>query len=60
MPIVLVFLNNNLPVSPAQDRYRLIIEYHDSSISGHEGITKTYYELAGDYYWQNMQADVSQ
>ena len=42
MEISVVFFKNNLPVPKVEDRYRIIKEYHESSIGGHKGITKTY------------------
>ena len=55
-----IFLENNLPVPKVEDRYRIIKEYHESSIRGHKGITKTYDKLSHEFYWRNMQSDVRQ
>ena len=59
-PLSIVFLLNNLPIPKVEERYRLIKEYHESSIAGHKGISKTYDKLARNYYWKHMRADVRQ
>ncbi|CAB0041987.1 unnamed protein product [Trichogramma brassicae] len=53
-----MFYTNNLPVPRAEDRYRVIKEYHESSSGGHRGINGTLKKLAGDFYWRNMRPDV--
>ena len=58
MELTVVFLRNNLPVPKVESRYRIIKEYHESTIGGHKGITKTYDKLAHEYYWRNMQSNV--
>ena len=58
VPLVAVFYQNNLPVPPVESRYKLIKEYHVSSIGAHRGINKTYSKIAADYYWRNMRPDV--
>ena len=60
IPLVAVLFNNNLPVPPVEDRYKIIQEYHTAPIGGHRGINKTYSKLANDYYWKNMRPDVRQ
>ena len=60
MELTVVFFRNNLPVPKVENRYRIIKEYHESTIGGHKGITKTYDKLAHEYYWRNMQSDVRQ
>ena len=46
MDICIFFFKDNLPVPRVEDRYRLIKEYHESTIGGHKGMTKTYDKLA--------------
>ena len=58
MELTIVFFKNNLPVPKVEDRYRIIKEYHESTIGGHKGIMKTYDKLAHEYYWRNMQSNV--
>ena len=60
MDICIFLFKNNLPVPRVEDRYRLIKEYHESAIGGHDGMTKTNDKLTHEYYWRAMQADVGQ
>ena len=60
MKLTVVFFRNNLPVPKEENRYRIIKVYHESTIGGHKGITKTYDKLAHEYCWRNMQSDVRQ
>ena len=49
MELTVVLFRNNLPVPKVENRYRIIKEYHESTIGGHKGITKTYDKLAHEY-----------
>ena len=59
-PLIAVLYNNNLPVPPVKDRYKLMREYHEAAMGGHRGINKTYSKIAKDYYWRNMRPDIKQ
>ena len=48
--ITVVFFQNNIPIPPVEDRFKIMREYHISVIGGHKGITKTYALLAKDFY----------
>jgi RNase H-like domain found in reverse transcriptase/Reverse transcriptase (RNA-dependent DNA polymerase)/Integrase zinc binding domain/Chromo (CHRromatin Organisation MOdifier) domain/Retroviral aspartyl protease len=39
-------------------RQTLLCEHHDSALSGHLGIDKTYEKLARNFFWPNLEADV--
>lgn len=41
-------------------REQLLQEHHDSVISGHLGMDKTYHYLARNYYWPKMKEDVKE
>ncbi|XP_023245055.1 uncharacterized protein LOC111642814 [Copidosoma floridanum] len=55
-----VFYTNTLVISPADQRFKIIREYHEAAIGGHRGMDKTYNRIAKDYDWRNMHPDVRQ
>ena len=58
--IIATLYKNTLVVPPTDQRYKVIKEYHESTIAGHRGMNATYNKLAKDYYWRNMRPDVQQ
>lgn len=45
-------------VVPKENRLQIIRDAHDSPISGHMGVYKTYNRLCEKYYWPKMRQDV--
>jgi len=37
---------------------KLIRQFHDSEIGGHEGVLKTFQRMSKEVYWQGMRKDV--
>ena len=60
LKITVTFYTNTLVVPPVDRRFKVIKEYHESTVGGHRGINKTYNRIAKDYYWRNMRPDVRQ
>lgn len=58
--VVAVLYKNNLPVPPADVRFKLMKEYHEATVGGHHGREKTYSKIAKDFYWRNMRPDIKQ
>jgi hypothetical protein len=52
--INLALLQNNIPISCAVERYKIITEYHETTVGGHRELNKTYNKIAKDFYWKNM------
>lgn len=46
-------------IVPKPKRKRILIEYHDSPISGHLGSFKTLQRIKCKYYWPGMRTDVN-
>jgi hypothetical protein len=44
---------------PRSLRATLLHEFHDTPVSGHFGVDKTYSNLSRDYYWRPMHRDVT-
>ena len=45
-------------VVPENSRKRILFEAHDSALSAHQGIEKTYHRVRQDYFWPRMYSDV--
>ena len=44
-----------------EDRKKHILyEFHDSLVSGHRGMTKTYRAIKSQYFWPNMRRDIGE
>ena len=39
-------------------RSRVLFEFHDSPLAGHQGANRTYEKLSREYYWPKMERDV--
>ncbi len=44
---------------PRSLRATLLHEFHDTPVSGHFGVDKTYANLSRNYYWRSMHSDVT-
>lgn len=42
----------------AEERERLIYEYHDTPLEGHSGVSRTIKRLQMNYSWKNFKKDV--
>ena len=40
------------------DQEKIIIEAHESTVGGHKGVSKTYWRIRADYFWNNLKTDV--
>lgn len=40
------------------DHLKIIKEFHESTVGGHKGVSKTYWRIRSEYYWSNLKADV--
>ncbi|GFW35512.1 transposon Tf2-9 polyprotein [Trichonephila clavipes] len=45
---------------PAQERERILQEYHDAPTAGHYGVENTYTKLSSRYYFQGMKKFISE
>lgn len=43
-----------------EEKKRIIEEYHDSTLGGHQGITRTYNRIKLKYSWPNMRQDIEE
>lgn len=43
---------------PKSDREKIIKEYHESTVGGHKGVSKTHWRIRENFYWENMKTDV--
>ena len=41
-----------------EDRERIIKNNHESTVSGHKGVSKTYWHIRENLFWKNMKANV--
>ncbi|XP_023245863.1 uncharacterized protein LOC111643043 [Copidosoma floridanum] len=55
-----VLYANTLVIPPADQRFKIIREYHEAAIGRHRKMNKTYNRIAKDYYWRNTRPDVRQ
>ncbi|KAD3336646.1 hypothetical protein E3N88_32165 [Mikania micrantha] len=39
-------------------KQQLLIEFHESTIGGHSGVTRTFHRLSSTFYWKLMRSDV--
>ena len=47
-------------VGTKEERGRIIEEYHDSTLGGHQGISRTYNRIKLKYEWPNMKNDIEE
>ncbi|GFT43623.1 hypothetical protein TNCV_3362531 [Trichonephila clavipes] len=47
-------------VVPAQERERILQEYHDAPTAGHYGVENTYKKISSRYYFQGMKKFISE
>ncbi|GFU95177.1 transposon Tf2-9 polyprotein [Trichonephila clavipes] len=47
-------------VVPAQERERILQEYHDAPTAGHYGVQNTYKKISSRYYFQGMKKFISE
>ncbi|GFX86102.1 transposon Tf2-8 polyprotein [Trichonephila clavipes] len=47
-------------VVPAQERERILQEYHDAPTAGHYGVENTYKKISSRYYFQGMKRFISE
>lgn len=40
------------------ERHDIMVECHESTVTGHKGVTKTYHRIRANYYWSNMKDDI--
>lgn len=41
-----------------EDCLRIVKEFHESTVGGHKGVSKTYWRIRANYYWTNLKSDV--
>ena len=41
-----------------KEREAVVREYHESAVGGHKGVSKTYWRIRADYYWEGMRNNV--
>lgn len=46
-------------VVPSQERGKILTEYHDSPLAGHNGIERTIARIASRYYWPGMRKQIT-
>lgn len=65
-----VFLNSNISIKMIKsyaeeeetlsesEKLKIIKEYHDTPLGGHQGVTRTYKRMKMVYTWKNMKTDI--
>ena len=56
--IRITYYKNNLITPPAEDRLRIIKEFHSTPAGGHFGTTRTAKLIAAQYHWKGLYAEV--
>lgn len=57
-PIKILICKNTLQYVPLDQRDAIFHELHNSPIGGHRGVSKTFYRIRQNFYWENLKADI--
>ena len=52
--------SGEIRIPEKSDRSKIIKEAHESTIGGHKGVSKTFWRIRADYYWNKLKSDVQQ
>lgn len=56
--IKILVCKGTLKYVPESERNAIFYELHNSPIRGHRGVSKTYYRIRQNYYWENLKEDI--
>lgn len=59
-PCKITICNSLIRTPGIEDRKEIIREYHEATIGGHKGVTKTYKRVRERYYWPNMKNQIEE
>jgi len=59
-PITITICENLTVVPPEEERPKIISENHRSTTGGHKGVTKTFFRIRQNYYWNNIKSQVQE
>ena len=56
--IKVIICKGTLKYVPENMRNEIFYEMHTCPIGGHRGVSKTFYRIRQDYYWENLKQDI--
>ena len=56
--VKVIICKGTLKYVPENKRDEIFYEMHTCPIGGHRGVSKTFYRIRQDYYWENLKQDI--